>query len=93
MLSLTTLLQVYAESAQFEIKAQGSAYPATSATPTDSGATSTGSSSGASGSSTATGSGSGAAAQTSSPSSGASGLQGSLVGVLAVAAGALGLML
>ncbi|KIP09729.1 hypothetical protein PHLGIDRAFT_102260 [Phlebiopsis gigantea 11061_1 CR5-6] len=83
---------VYAESAQFEIKPQGSAYPDASATPTDSGASATGSSSGASGSGSATGSGSGAAAQTSSPSSGASGLQGSLAGVLAAAAGVLSLM-
>ncbi|GJE86621.1 hypothetical protein PsYK624_027010 [Phanerochaete sordida] len=84
--------QVYAQSQNFEIKPLGSAYPATSATPTES-ASSTGSSTGSgSGSPTASGSGSGAAAQTSQPSSGSSSSTASLVSVFAAAAGALGLL-
>jgi len=84
--------QVYAQSQPFEIKPLGSAYPATSATPTESGASATASSSG-SGSPSASGSGSGAAAQTSAPAkSSASGLTGSVASAVAVAAGVLGFM-
>ncbi|EKM56617.1 uncharacterized protein PHACADRAFT_253827 [Phanerochaete carnosa HHB-10118-sp] len=84
---------VYAQSQPFEIKPLGSAYPATSATPTEGGASATasGSSSG-SPSASGSGSGSGAAAQTSAPANSASGLTGSVASVVAVVAGVFGLM-
>ncbi|KAH9939863.1 hypothetical protein B0H21DRAFT_780500 [Amylocystis lapponica] len=79
---------VYAVSQPFSIQSLGSAYPPTSATPTDAGsATVSGT-----GSPTASGASSGAASSQSSKPNGAVSVQGALGGVAAVAA-AVGMLL
>ncbi|KAI0311636.1 hypothetical protein OF83DRAFT_1221702 [Amylostereum chailletii] len=80
----------YAVSQPFEVKAAGSSFPASSATPTESLASSTASGTGSAASTTGTSSSS-SSSSSSSGSNGAAGLQISLAGFVAVAGAAFGM--